>query len=324
MKTVYEVVLFGIHMKLSPVAFSIGKSWHIYWYGIIIAVGLLLAMLYGFRRAKEFKLNVDRMIDVVLVAIPAAIIGARLYYILFDGPGGVKITQFFDIRQGGLAIYGGVLFAFAAGAVMCRLRSVNMLALFDLAGLGFLIGQGIGRWGNFFNQEAYGSLTGSSWWGMTSDRIQYEMGTGATQMVHPCFLYESLWCLLGFVLLHIFSKKYKRFDGQIALLYVAWYGLGRLFIEGLRTDSLRIFSSDSFVGFKISQVLAGLLLVAAVTVQVIVLRRLREREKAKGYETVFGALDEELDEDEAADFTSEPVQEDVLEAMPETNETEGD
>ena len=218
-------------------------GFHIYWYAVIIACGLMLAVLYGMKNAKGFGIDQDRMLDVALITIPFAFLGARLYYVLFSG----RLDWYLDdlirvlnVRDGGLGIYGGIIVAFVVGTLACRWRKVNVLAMFDVASLGFLIGQGIGRWGNFFNQEAFGGNTDLPW-GMTGDIIRSgQNGAGyiLTQPVHPTFLYESLWCLLGFVLLHILFKKAYQFNGMLFCGYAVWYGVGRFLIESLRTDSL--------------------------------------------------------------------------------------
>lgn len=214
------------------------------WYGLLIAVGVLLAILNGLKRAEEFGINPDSMIDVALLTIPVAFIGARLYYVFFSES---RAEYFADplsilkVWEGGLGIYGGIIVAFTFGPLMCKLKKVNIWAMFDLTALGFLIGQGIGRWGNFFNQEAFGRNTNLPW-AMTGDIIQnghLDLVYDHTQPVHPTFLYESLWCLLGFLVLHLLSKyMLSRFDGMIFCGYMMWYGTGRFFIEGLRTDSL--------------------------------------------------------------------------------------
>lgn len=289
---VYQVTLFGLELKLKPVAFTlpIGKGWDIYWYGILISLGFLLALIYAMRRAKALDVDPDRMIDVVLVSTPVAVIGARAYYLLFDGQKMNGIGGFFNIHEGGLAIYGGVIGAFAAAAVMCRVRKVNLLSLLDLGSLGFLIGQAVGRWGNFFNQEAYGSLTGSSWWGMTSDKIQNEYGYG---LVHPCFLYESLWCILGFILLHRLSLR-RKFKGEIFLAYGVWYGFGRFFIEGLRTDSLMLFGT----GIRVSQVVSLLAVLVCAALLIILFRKQKDAVPAE-YTPLFTDELESLENEES-------------------------
>ncbi len=240
----------------------------IYWYGVLITVGVVLAYFYAMSRTKSFGLNKDRVFDVVFAAIIGGFLGARIYYCVFEtlNPNSTEsynfITVFTKIRDGGLAIYGGIIGGFLVGYVICRIRKVNFRAMCDLAALGFLIGQTIGRWGNFINQEAYGEVCPPDYLlGMTGTIISESVEPGA--LVHPCFLYESVWCLLGFIGLHFYSKKLRTFDGEIALMYIAWYGLGRSFIEGLRTDSLYAGS------FRVSQVLGAVSFVAALILFIV-------------------------------------------------------
>ncbi len=238
------------------------------WYGLLIAVGLLLAAVYGFRNAKRFGLEKDPMLDVVLVCIIMAFIGARLYYVLFSE----DRAQYFEnpitilyVWQGGLAIYGGLIGAFVTALWMCPFRKVDTLRMFDIASIGFLIGQAIGRWGNFFNQEAYGGNTELPW-GMSGSWISNPANPLAGVAydpdipVHPTFLYESLWCILGFVLLHIVSRKAYRFRGQLFAMYIMWYGAGRFFIELLRTDSLYLFTMKVSCLVALLSVLGGAIL----------------------------------------------------------------
>lgn len=256
----------GWEFPISPELFHFelfGTTISIKWYGVIIAVGFLLAMIYGLKRARYFGIDPDRMIDVVLVSAIFAFIGARLYFVFFYPDNAMYFEDPMNILRiwkGGLGIYGGILFAFGTAIWMCRVRKVNTLAMFDLASLGFLIGQGVGRWGNFFNQEAFGGNTDLPW-GMTGSIIQSgETGSDyiLSQPVHPTFLYESLWCLLGLVLLHIVSKKLYKFKGQIFSFYLIWYGIGRFAIESLRTDSLM------FGTMKVSQLVAILTIIGGV------------------------------------------------------------
>ncbi|MBQ3816783.1 MAG: prolipoprotein diacylglyceryl transferase [Clostridia bacterium] len=261
----YDVVLFGLKFHLKPIAFTIpiGNGWDVYWYGIIIATGFLLALIYGYKNASRFGINTDRMLDVIIVTTPVAILCARTYYLVFDGEKLHGIKEFFGFDGSGftgLAIYGGVIGAFACGALMCKLRKINILDMFDLAALGFLIGQGVGRWGNFMNQEAYGAFTGSSFWGMQSEKTVFEMGEG---LVHPCFLYESIWCIAGFIVIHILSKK-RRFSGEVSLMYCAWYGFGRAIIETLRTDSLMIGRIKVSCLLSILICITGIILIAVI------------------------------------------------------------
>lgn len=288
------ITIFGIKLTVSRVAFSIplgDRHWDVYWYGIIIALGFLLALIYGMRNAKRFSIDTDRMLDVVLVTVPVAILCARLYYIIFDGVKLESIGDFFGFGDSsgfaGLAIYGGVIGAFVTGAVMCKLRKVKIFDMFDLAALGFLIGQGIGRWGNFVNQEAYGSFTNSSWWGMQSDITISEMGEG---LVHPCFLYESIWCIAGFFIIHKISKN-RKFSGQVVLSYCAWYGFGRAFIELLRTDSLMLG------GLRVSSLLSFVLCIGAVTALTVISRKIKDGANDGEYIRVFA--EQESDEEES-------------------------
>ena len=235
----------------------------IYWYGVIIAFGFLLAALYGFHRCREFGLKSDTVVDGILYAVPAAIVGARLYYVIFnwslyrDNP----ISALY-IWNGGLAIYGGIIGAVLGLLLYTKTHRQKLTPLLDLAALGLLIGQFVGRWGNFINREAYGAqITGNFFlrMGLTVN--------GETTYYHPTFLYESVWNLAGFVLIHILSKSRRRkYDGQVFLWYVAWYGLGRVWIEGLRTDSLYLFGT----GIRVSQLLAAVSFLAAVGVMLYI------------------------------------------------------
>ncbi len=286
-----EVVIFGIKLTVNPIAFTITlgeKYWDIYWYGVIIATGFLLALIYGMTNAKRFGLDLNRMLDVVLVTTPVAILCARTYYVIFDGVKLTSVADFFGFGESsgiaGLAIYGGVIGAFVTGAVMCLIRKVKILDMFDIAAVGFLIGQGIGRWGNFINQEAYGDFTGSSWWGMQSERTISEMG--GEGLVHPCFLYESVWCIAGFFLLHFLSKK-RKFSGQLVLCYGIWYGFGRGFIELLRTDSLMLGN------IRVSSLLSFLLCIVSATLLIVLLKRVKSNSGNEVYADVFDTSDDD-------------------------------
>ena len=255
-----------------PRGLEIG-SFSIYYYGIIIALGMVLAVFYATRRSKEFGIKEDDLLDGVLWVTPFAIVCARAYYCIFTWENyAANPLSVFNIREGGLAIYGGVLGAAVGVAVFCKVRKIRLTALLDLAALGFLIGQSIGRWGNFFNREAFGAETASFLRMGLMNRY-----TGQVTYYHPTFFYESVWNAAGFLLLHRFSKK-RQYDGQIALLYAAWYGLGRTFIEGLRTDSL-------YLGpFRVSQLLAAISCVAALSV--LVYRMRKDQDPAKLYVNV--------------------------------------
>lgn len=302
MTNTIEFPKLGFQIDLNPIAFSIG-DFHVYWYGIIIALGMLLAVLYVMKSCKRFDVNPDRLIDVILVGVIAGIVGARLYYVLFNMKEFTDVWSIFDLKSGGLGIYGGLIFGLGAGALMAMWRKVDIPSAFDLASLGFLIGQGIGRWGNFINQEAFGVNTDLPW-GMTGNRISAWLYANSstladegifvdyTQPVHPTFLYESLWCLLGFLLLH-FLSKHRKYKGEIFLLYSAWYGFGRFFIEGLRTDSLYI--PGTYI--RVSQVVAAVAFVGALIAHFVILHRIKLKEPLEpDYVPVFGNLDEESPE----------------------------
>ena len=239
----------GLEFELNRVAFSIG-GFNVYWYGLLIGIGFMLAGTYALLNARKVGVDSDRLIDVVMVGLVCGIIGARLYYVIFDWETFQgDLSKIFDIRQGGLAIYGGILAGMAGGIIMAKIRKVRVRPAMDLAAAGFLIGQGIGRWGNFVNVEAFGSNT-SSILGMTGPKVVGYLtqvkNSGAAwaqnidphMPVHPTFLYESVWCLTGFLIIALWLMRRRKYDGQVFLFYTAWYGLGRLFIEGLRTDSL--------------------------------------------------------------------------------------
>ena len=248
-----EITFPSLGISLDPPKFfSLGPV-TVYYYGAIIAFGLILAVLYACRRSKEFGIREDDLIDGVLWVTPFAIVCARAYYVIFSWQSYVEdpITVFY-IWEGGLAIYGGVLGAIIGVAVFSAIKKIKLATILDMVLLGFLIGQSIGRWGNFFNREAFGAET-DTFLRMGLKNIYTETVT----YYHPTFLYESVWNALGFVILHFLSKR-RQYDGQIALGYAAWYGLGRCIIEGLRTDSLW------WGPFRVSQVLAAVSCLIAV------------------------------------------------------------
>lgn len=259
--------IFGDRFVLDPPVYFNLFGLHIYFYAVIIIAGFSLATLYLLKRRSEFGLTKDNILDMFIIAIPSGIIGARLYYVLFNpseffGPG--KWINIIKTWEGGLAVYGGIIAAVIAVYIFSKVKNIPPAVILDLGVLGLLIGQAIGRWGNFMNREAYGGETALPWkMGLTA--------AGETVYVHPTFLYESIWNIIGFILIHIFSKKYRKYDGQLFLLYLAWYGFGRFMIEGLRSDSLYLFATD----IRISQ------LVAAITFSVSVILLVRNRFRKK-------------------------------------------
>lgn len=277
----------GLEFELNRVVFNLFGH-NIYWYGVIIAAGFLLAVAYGLWRAPRFSMDPDVITDAIFVVVPSAIVGARLYYVIFNPAvcfrpdGTFSFYNMIAFWDGGLAIYGGVIGTVISALIFCKVRHVDFWSGMDITVYGLLIGQCIGRWGNFVNVEAYGSLTTLPWrmcsesiandlWraGMLESQQMYDSILDGSVGVHPTFLYESLWNLLGFVLLVLVVRIWgRRFNGQMFLSYVAWYGLGRAVIEGLRTDSLYFFGT----GIRSSQLLGIVSAAAAVGLYVFRLK----------------------------------------------------
>ena len=285
----------GLGIEINPPkGFILFDRLNIHFYGLIIAIGLILAVVYGLRRANQFGLKSDDILDGVLWIVPVAIICARAYYVIFqwdmykDDP----ISMLY-IWKGGLAIYGGVIGAALCVILHCKIKKISLGAVLDLVALGFLIGQAIGRWGNFFNREAFGAETEHF---LRMGLMLNADGAYASEMhyFHPTFLYESLWNTVGFVALHFLSKK-RQYDGQVALGYAAWYGLGRALIEGLRTDSLY------WGPFRVSQVLAAISCVAAVAVLVFMAFRKHDKEKLFVNRVAVTVVEEAAAEDESTE-----------------------
>ena len=258
--------ILGDNFIINPPRYIVVFGFNIYLYGMIIALGFMLAGVYMHKRHKLFGLTQDNVLDMVMLAVPSGIIGARLYYIIFNSAdyfGAGKWHNIFLLRQGGLAVYGGVIGGAIAYSVYSRIKKTPLGDMLDCASFGLFIGQAIGRWGNFFNREGFGEVTELPW----------RMGLKASAdfvYVHPTFLYESFWNSIGLLIMHMISKRTERkYRGQYFLMYVAWYGLGRFFIEGLRTDSLYIGNT----GIRVSQLLAALSFVSAISL--LVRNRLR-------------------------------------------------
>ena len=256
----------------SPVAINFGNG--IYWYGIIICLGLILAVLFCCRQSRKYGLTEDNVYDLIIWEIPLCVIGARLYYILFyldlyrNSDGSLNFERMIAIWDGGLAIYGAVIVAFLVLFLFCKAKKLSFGAFADLGVMGLLIGQSIGRWGNFMNREAFGSETTLPWrmrlWTSTTEFIE----------VHPTFLYESLWNLVGLLLIVFVISKARTFDGENTCFYLIWYGLGRSMIEGLRTDSLYLFDATIFgQPVRVSQALSFALVIAGFAILVINKRR---------------------------------------------------
>ena len=258
----------GLEFELNPIAFSV-FGWDVHWYGVIIACGFLLAVAYCYWRAPRFGVDQEKLIDMLFFAVPLCIIGARAYYVIFNpavcfnADCSFSLYNTIAIWDGGLAIYGAIIMAILTVAVYCKVRRQNFWDYTDIGCFGVLIGQLVGRWGNFVNVEAFGGVTDLPW-RMCSpsiadyllqhglvDEAAYQQVLDGTLGVHPTFFYESMWNLLGFILLVLIARKGRKFNGQLFLSYVVWYGVGRAVIEGLRTDSLYFFGT----GLRSSQIL---------------------------------------------------------------------
>ena len=261
--TNYIIDFAGLGLKLNPPAsFDIGPL-TIHLYGVILALGLVLGVVYAMRRKAEFGLSEDDLLDGVLWIAPFSILCARIYYCAFEWEhyASDPISVLY-IWEGGIAIYGAVIGAALGVVIHCKLiKKISVLSVLDVVSLSFLIGQFIGRWGNFINREAHGGVTDSF---LRMGLINPSTGTG--QYYHPTFLYESAWNFVGFILLH-FLSKHRKYDGQTALMYVAWYGAGRAIIEGLRTDSLW------WGNFRVSQVLAAVSCAIALVLLFVLSRK---------------------------------------------------
>ncbi len=292
--------------ELDPVAFRIplpwtdGKSHPIMWYGIIITLAMIIAFCVCLRRAKYEGVKSDDIFDLAIYLIIFAMIGARLYYVAWNPE---NIHSFYDVIavwEGGLAIYGGIIAGAATILVYSKIKKIKTAKLLDIAAPGLIIGQAIGRWGNFFNAEAHGGITELVWrMGIMKNAV------GTMQYYHPTFLYECLWNVIGFVLIMTFYKK-KKYDGQPTLWYLVWYGFGRFFIEGLRTDSLYFFESLLGETVRVSQALAGLCFIGGVIALIVLGRKVKAEKLAEGeYEEVYSEKPEEQEDAPAFEVKEE-------------------
>ena len=254
--------LSGLRFELEATALALGPL-NIKWYGVIIACGVALAMLLLNRSCKKFGITEENILDYMILAVPLGILGARGYYILFyldlyrRADGSLDVLQMLRIQDGGLAIYGAVIVCAIALFIFCRVKHIPFLAFADLMVFGLMLGQAIGRWGNFVNIEAYGAETVLPWRMGILDRF-----TGLYVEVHPTFFYEFAWNILGMVVLALVLRRFHKFDGMSCCGYFIWYGLGRFWIEALRTDSLYFFGT----GIRVSQGFAALSALVAAAV----------------------------------------------------------
>lgn len=281
----------GFSVDIPSVAFSIG-GYDVHWYGIIIAFGFALAVIYGGVTAYKWKMSLDGMTDVLIWGTIFGIVCARLYYVAFEwdyfsqNPG-----EIIAIWHGGIAIYGGIIGALIGGWIGARIGKIDFANLLDVGSLGLLIGQCIGRWGNFFNQEAFGANSENGLFRMWSVKIRDDIAANQALLlekgmqvdpdvpVHPTFLYESVWCLALFLILHFVFKKRRKFKGELFLLYGIGYGLERMVVEGLRTDSLYIGSTT----IRVSQLLSAVIVVFFTCVLIVMLRKLKKGTLSRRY-----------------------------------------
>jgi phosphatidylglycerol:prolipoprotein diacylglycerol transferase len=267
----------GLSVQIDRVAFSIlGKD--IYWYGIILALGFLAGSFVASKQYARLGGKEDDALDMLLYAAPTAILCARIYYVVFyldlyrNSDGSFNWREAIAIWDGGIAVYGSIMGAVLAAYIYCRIRKLSFLTMADAFAFGLPLGQAIGRWGNFVNQEAYGGECTLPW------RMGLTVGNGNTIEVHPTFLYESLWNLVGLALLFLVIRQHRKFNGMLFCFYLFWYGLGRVWIEGMRTDSLYLFST----GIRVSQMVALVCVVAAGGVllwQLLISRGIKNTEK---------------------------------------------
>lgn len=262
MITVVTFPKLGLYFNMNRAAFTIG-NFPVYWYGLIIALGLCLAIIYGIYESRRVGLSSDDLFNMLLIALPVAIVCARLYYVIFSWDSYKNdLLSILDIRSGGIAIYGAVIGATLSVYLYCRKKKLSLGLVLDILAIGLLIGQAVGRWGNFVNGEAFGTSTNLPW-AMTVKQNGKILG----EMVHPTFLYESLWNAIGIVVLLLY-KRIRKFNGELFCGYLVWYGLGRAMVEGLRSDSL-------YIGvFRVSQLLA---LVCFIIGILIIIYKRRER-----------------------------------------------
>ncbi|MDY5612043.1 prolipoprotein diacylglyceryl transferase [Dysosmobacter sp.] len=304
-----------------PIAIHVGHG--IYWYGIILACAMLAGLFLCMKQAKHYGLTEDNVLDFVLWAVPSCIIGSRIYYVIFyldlyrNADGSLNWGQMIAIWDGGLAIYGTVIAGVIVAVVFTRLKKLPLAAMTDLAVLGLLLGQLIGRWANFINREAFGGLTDLPW------RMRLWVSSYQYIEVHPTFLYESLWNLVGLLLLLFVVSKGRRFDGENTWFYFLWYGLGRFWIEGLRTDSLYLFDW-TFLGepIRVSQALSLVMMVVAAIMLFYNVRIKKRTADGLWVNRVAAAKAAEQAAEEEAAFRTDPTLEEVVpEAEAETAET---
>lgn len=312
-----------------PIAIHVGHG--IYWYGIILAIAMLAGLFLAMKQAKHYGLTEDNVLDMLLWAVPSCIIGSRIYYVIFyldlykNADGSLNWGQMLAIWDGGLAIYGTVIVGAIVALVYTRIKKLRFAAMTDLAVLGLMLGQIIGRWANFINREAFGGLTDLPW------RMRLWVNSYEYIEVHPTFFYESMWNLAGLLLILFVVSKGRRFDGENTWFYFLWYGIGRFWIEGLRSDSLYLFDW-TFMGepIRVSQALS---LVVAVVAAFMLFYNLKIKKRtADGLlvNQIAAARAAERAAEEEAALVQDPTLEEVIleaeaeESMDTTESTGGE
>ena len=291
--------------SVNKIAFTlpIGEGIAVRWYGLIITFGIILAIFYASYRAKQEGIIFDDLLDMAIFTVIFSILGARLYYVLFTLDKYDSFLDFFAIWEGGLAIYGAIIAGALTLFLVSKHKKINVYKTLDMAAPAVMIGQILGRWGNFFNGEAHGTaLVEGDFLYSFRMGLSFGEGTPITRFYHPTFLYESLWNLVGFIIINALYKK-KKFDGQIALYYFAWYGFGRMFIEGLRTDALFIGNT----GIRVSQLLGFLLFAVAAGLLVfgLVVTSNKEKKIALAAEVACAEVDDEEESDSEEEVEDE-------------------
>ncbi|NLT39155.1 MAG: prolipoprotein diacylglyceryl transferase [Clostridiales bacterium] len=303
---------FGISVNPSRVAFVLfGKE--IYWYGVLIAVGFVIGMIYIYKRCRRFGIVEDDFANCLIIGVPSAVIVARIYYVVFNYSAfRGDFWSLFKIWEGGLAMFGVILGAVLAVVIYCRVKKIKAAPILDLTMICLILAQAIGRWGNFLNREAFGVLPPNTPAFLRNilDYFTMNLTSGDTVLpVQPTFLYESVWDLIGFFVLHFYSYK-RKYDGQIFLLYFAWYGFGRFFIESLRADSLYLFDT----GIRVSQLVAGAVCIVSIAVMVYIRVRIKPDPSRMAVAIMERKKAEALDAQQPSAETAAPAAEEIPEA----------
>ena len=313
MKNVIAFPDLGLEFNVNATAFYIDKEsgFGVQWYGIILSLGIILAFLTLYYLAtKKELIDADTVYNVTLLTVPIGIVGARFFYVAteWDQYKDGSFLDMINIRNGGIAIYGAIIFGLATVLIYCKVKKMKAFALLDALAPAVMIGQIVGRWGNFINGEAFGfsENVGSFPWRMTiekynGDVLRFTTATNYPDGVHPTFLYESLWNFIGLAIIIFVLYRKKKFNGEIFFAYMGWYGFGRMFIEMLRTDSLFLFKSIFGQTFKFSVVTGAVCFIAAVIGLVVLSRRYRsEKEEISGYTSTFSSLAVKIKSEEDA------------------------